>query len=78
MGNTTSFHNVTQVVETGGGLLLDTSSFANVTTHGPVSLTFDTVWVADAGDAPVGPYEVTTPVTFENLSGKWSGACIPH
>jgi len=73
MGNATSFQNVSQVVETGGGLLLDTSAFANVTTQGPVSLTFDTVWVADAGNAPVGPYEATTSVVFENLSGKWSG-----
>jgi len=73
MGNTTSFHNVTQIVETGGGLLLDTNAFANMTFHGPVSLTFDTVWVADAGGAPLGPYEATTPVAFENLSGKWSG-----
>jgi hypothetical protein len=74
MGNTTSFHAVTSVVETGGGLLLDTSAFANMSTHGPVTLTFDTVWVADAGDAPVGPYMPTSSVVFENLSGKWSGA----
>ena len=73
MGNTTSFNNVTQTVETGGGLLLDASGFANMTTHGPLSLTFDTVWVADGGEAPLGPYETTSSVTFENLSGKWSG-----
>lgn len=73
MGNTTSFNNVTQVVETGGGLLLDASAFANMSPHGPLSLNFDTVWVVDAGDAPLGPYETTSPVAFENLSGKWSG-----
>jgi hypothetical protein len=74
MGNTTSFNNVTQIVETGGGLLLDASAFANMSsTHGPLSLTFDTVWVVDAGVAPPGPYEATSPVAFENLSGKWSG-----
>jgi hypothetical protein len=74
MGNTTSFNNVTQVVETSGGLLLDASAFANMSTHDPVSLNFDTVWVADAGGAPLGPYETTSSVAFENLSGKWSGA----
>jgi hypothetical protein len=73
MGNTTSFNNVTQIVETGGGLLLDASAFANTSTHGPLSLTFDTVWIVD-GDAPLGPYEATSSVAFENLSGKWSGA----
>jgi hypothetical protein len=74
MGNTTSFYNVTQTVETGGGLLLDASAFANTSTHGPFSLTFDTVWIVDAGVAPLGPYEATSSVAFENLSGKWSGA----
>jgi len=74
MGNTTSFNNVTQVIETGGGLLLDASAFANMSTHGPLSLTFDTVWIVDAGEAPLGPYEATSSVAFENLSGKWSGA----
>jgi hypothetical protein len=78
MGNTTSFQNVTQTVETGGGLLLDASAFANMSTHGPLRLSFDTVWVADAGDAPLGPYEATSSVTFENLSGKWSGECLPQ
>jgi len=73
MGNTTSFTNVTQVVGTDGGLLLDTSSFANMSTHGPLSLTFDTVWVADAGGAPLGPYEATSSAVFENLSGTWRG-----
>ena len=74
MGNTTSFNNVTQIVETGGGLLLAASAFANMSsTHGPLSLTFDTVWVVDAGAAPLGPYEVTSSVAYENLSGKWSG-----
>jgi len=74
MGNTTSFNNVTQIVGTGGGLLLDASAFANMSTHGPLSLTFDTVWIVDAGDAPLGPYEATSSVAFENLSGKWNGA----
>lgn len=75
MGNTTSFNNVTQVVETRGGLLLDTSSFANVTTHGPLNLTFSTVWVVGTEeDTPVGPYEATTSKTYENLLGRWSGA----
>jgi hypothetical protein len=74
MGNTTSFNNVTQLVETSGGLLLDASAFANMSTQGPLSLTFDTVWIVDAGDAPLGPYETTLSVAFENLSGKWSGA----
>ena len=79
MGNTTSFNNVTQTIETGGGLLLDASAFANMSSnHGPVSLTFDTVWVVDAGDAPLGPYEATSSVAFENLSGKWSGASNLH
>lgn len=73
MGNTTSFHAVTHIVET-GGLLLDANAFANMSTHGPVTLTFDTVWVADASDAPVGPYMTTSSGVFENLSGKWSGA----
>jgi len=74
MGNTTSFSNVTHIVETGGGLLLDASAFANMSsTHGPLSLTFDTVWVVDAGVAPLGPYEATSSVAYENLSGKWSG-----
>jgi hypothetical protein len=75
MGNTTSFNNVTQIVETGGGLLLDASAFANMSsTHGPLSLRFDTVWIVDAGVPPLGPYEATSSVAFENLSGKWSGA----
>lgn len=74
MGNTTSFNNVTQIVETTGGLLLDTSAFTNMSYHGPLSLTFDTVWVVDSVDAPVGPYEATSSMAFENLSGKWSGA----
>ena len=73
MGNTTSFNNVTQAVETSGGLLLDASGFTNMTTHGPLSLSFDTVWVSDGGDAPLGPYEASSSVTFENLSGRWSG-----
>jgi len=75
MGNTTSFNNVTQIVETGGGLLLDASAFVNMSsTHGPLSLTFDTVWIVDAGVAPLGPYEATSSAAFENSSGKWSGA----
>jgi hypothetical protein len=74
MGNTTSFNNVTQIVETGGGLLLDASAFANTSTYGSLSLTFDTVWIVDAEVAPLGPYEATSSVVFENLSGKWSGA----
>ena len=74
MGNTTSFYGVTNVVQTGGGLLLDANAFPNMSTHGPVTLSFDTVWVADAGDAPVGPYMTTTSAVFENVSGKWSGA----
>jgi hypothetical protein len=74
MGNTTSFHAVTHMVETGGGLLLDANAFASMSTHGPVTLTFDTIWIADAGDAPVGPYMTTDSGVFENLSGKWSGA----
>lgn len=78
MGNATSFNNVTQVVETGGGLLLDASSFANMSTYGPLSLNFDTVWIVDAGAAPLGPYEATTSVAFENLSGKWSGGSNSH
>lgn len=75
MGNTTSFNNVTQVVETRGGLLLDASTFTNTTTHEPLSLAFNTVWVVDAGvDTPMGPYEATSPVTsYENLLGRWSG-----
>jgi len=73
MGNTTSFHAVTHTVGTGGGLLLDANAFANMSTHGPVTLTFDTVWVADSGDAPVGPYMTTSSGVFENLSGKWAG-----
>jgi hypothetical protein len=73
MGNTTSFNNVTQIVETSGGLLLDASAFANTSTHGPLSLTFDTVWIVDNEVAPLGPYETTSSVAFENLSGKWSG-----
>jgi hypothetical protein len=74
MGNTTSFNNVTQIVETRGGLLLDASTFANVSIHASLNLAFDTVWVAGAGGAPLGPYEATSPVIYENLSGKWSGA----
>ncbi|KAH8990935.1 hypothetical protein EDB86DRAFT_2831045 [Lactarius hatsudake] len=73
MGNTISFNNVTQVVETRGGLLLDASTFANMTTHGPLGLAFNTVWVVEAGeDTPIGPYETTSPLTYENLSGRWS------
>ncbi len=76
MGNTISFNNVTQVVETRGELLLDASTFANMTTHGSLSLDFNTIWVVDAGEeTPMGPYEATSPVThYENLSGRWSGA----
>ena len=74
MGNTTSFSNVTQFVETGGALLLDANAFANTSIYGQLSLTFDTVWMVDAGDAPLGPYETTSSVAFENLSGRWSGA----
>jgi hypothetical protein len=74
MGNTTSFYGVTNVVQTGGGLLLDANAFSNMTAHGPVTLSFDTVWIADAGDAPVGPYMTTSSAVFENVSGKWSGA----
>ena len=74
MGNTTSFNNVTQNVETRGGLLLDASTFTNMSTHGPLNLAFDTVWVVDAGVAPIGPYEAMSSVTYENLSGTWSGA----
>jgi hypothetical protein len=55
-----SFNNVTQIVETGGGLLLDASAFSNMSsTHGLLSLTFDTVWVVDAGVTPLGPYDRT-------------------
>jgi hypothetical protein len=51
MGNTMSFNNVPQIVETGGGLL-DASAFRQyVHSYAPLSLTFDTDWVADAGDA---------------------------
>ena len=77
MGNTTSFTNVTQVVETRGGLLLDASSFANMSTYGRLDLTFNTVWVVDADDAdtPIGPYEAAFSEThYENLLGRWSGA----
>ena len=79
MGNATStihFTNVTQVVETRGGLLQDTSTFENMTTYGPLNLTFSTVWVVGTeDDTPIGPYEITSPVThYENLSGRWSGA----
>jgi hypothetical protein len=73
MGNTTSFNNVTQLVETQGGLLLDASTFANVSMHGPLNLAFDTVWVAYAGEAPLGPYQAMSSATYENLSGKWTG-----
>jgi hypothetical protein len=77
MGNTTSFNNVTQVVETKGGLLLDASTFANMSTYGSLNLAFNTVWVVDAKDeeAPIGPYEATIPEAhYENLSGTWTGA----
>jgi hypothetical protein len=77
MGNTTSFTNVTQVVETHGGLLLDASTFANMSTYGSLNLAFNTVWVANAQDeeTPIGPYETTLPEThYENLSGTWTGA----
>ncbi|KAF8263292.1 hypothetical protein EI94DRAFT_1741241 [Lactarius quietus] len=78
MGNnfSASFNNVTQIVETRGGLLLDASSFANGSTHGPLSLTFNTVWVVDAEEegTPIGPYQATSPEThYENLLGRWSG-----
>ncbi|KAI0251526.1 hypothetical protein BJV78DRAFT_425567 [Lactifluus subvellereus] len=73
MGNTTSFNNVTQIVETRGGLLLDASTFTNMSIHEPLNLAFDTVWVVDAGDVPLGPYEAVSSVTYESLSGRWSG-----
>lgn len=78
MGNTTSsFTNVTQLVDTQGGLLLDANTFANMSTYGSLDLAFTTVWVVDLQDeeTPIGPYETTIPgAHYENLSGTWSGA----